>query len=74
MSHDINPRRILLGWACIALAFTAVVLFGTGLVDPPGLGTVRASSDLATVFAIALGVPLALFVAGLWLIRGPRRL
>jgi hypothetical protein len=68
-----NPHRILLGWACIALAFVAIVLLGTGLVDPPGLGNVRSSSDLLAVFASVLIVPLVLFVFGLWLIKGPRR-
>ena len=68
-----NPNRILLGWACIALAFVAIVLLGTGLVEPPGLRTVRSPSDLLAVFAPVLGVPLVLFALGLWLIKGPRR-
>jgi hypothetical protein len=68
-----NTHRILLGWACIALAFVVIVLLGTGLVEPPGLGDIRSSSDLLAVFASVLGVPLVLFVLGLWLIKGPRR-
>ncbi|MFC0676625.1 hypothetical protein ACFFGH_02000 [Lysobacter korlensis] len=68
-----NPNRILLGWACIALAFVVVVLLATGLVDPPGLGNVRSSSDLLMLFVSALLVPLLLFAFGLWLIKGPRR-
>lgn len=68
-----NPQRILLGWACIALAFVVIALIATGLVEPPGLRDVRSGADLATVFASAVLVPLALFGFGLWLIKGPRR-
>jgi hypothetical protein len=68
-----NPQRILLGWTCIALAFVAVALVATGLVDPPGLRDVRGGRDLLTVFGSAVLVPLVLFGVGLWLIKGPRR-
>lgn len=68
-----NPQRILMGWACIALAFIAIALVATGLVDPPGLRDVRGGSDLIVVFASAVLVPLALFAFGLWLIKGPRK-
>jgi hypothetical protein len=60
----VNPQRILLGWTCIALAFIAIALVATGLVEPPGL---------LAVFGSAVLVPLALFAFGLWLIKGPRR-
>lgn len=68
-----NTNRILSGWACIALAFVAIVLLGTGLVEPPGLRSVRSSADLFALFALVFVVPLALFALGLWLIKGPRR-
>lgn len=68
-----NPQRILLGWACIALAFIAIALVATGLVEPPGLREVRGGADLISVFASAVLVPLVLFAFGLWLIKGPRR-
>jgi hypothetical protein len=71
-----NEGRRFAGWLCVALGFAVVVLLGYGVIDPIGLPTSEAPASLmAVLFGLMptlLGA-LALFVLGLWLLKGGRR-
>ncbi|KGM52616.1 hypothetical protein N800_11400 [Lysobacter daejeonensis GH1-9] len=71
-----NDGRRFAGWLCVALGFAVVVLLGYGVIDPIGLSTTDAPDSLAAVLygllPTVLGA-LALFVLGLWLLKGGRR-
>lgn len=71
-----NEGRRIAGWLCVALAFAAVVLLGYGVIDPIGVSATQAPASLAAMlFALlptVLGA-LALFVLGLWLLKGAKR-
>jgi hypothetical protein len=69
-----NPNRRIAGYACVALAFALVVLLGTGVLAPPGMAA--NATSLGALFAgLAPSVlaALALFLLGLWLLKGARR-
>lgn len=74
MDERTKRTRLLAGYACVLLAFALVVLLGTGLVMPPGLPANATSMGalFAGLLPSALGA-LALFLLGLWLVRGARR-
>ncbi len=67
-----NRNRILTGWTCLGLAFVVIVLLATGVVESPGLRAARSLGELLAGFAVPVLIALALFVAGLWLIKKPR--
>lgn len=74
MDDRIKRTRLLAGYACVLLAFALVVLVGTGLLVPPGMPATPTS--LGALFAgLAPGAlaALALFLLGLWLVKGARR-
>ena len=69
MSH-----RTLIGYACLILAFALVIALGTGFMDPLGMSTMPTSgAGLLRALAPSIGLAVALFVLGLWLVKGPRR-
>jgi hypothetical protein len=74
MTRHPNPNRRLAGLACVALAFALVVLLGTGVVSPPGMpATVGSLGALLAGLAPSVLAALALFLLGLWLLKGGRR-
>jgi len=71
--HGKRTRR-LAGYACVLLAFALVVLVGTGLLAPPNMPA--NATSLGALFAGLLPsalAALALFLLGLWLVKGARR-
>lgn len=74
MSRHPDPNRRLAGYACVALGFALVVLLGTGLVSPPGMpAAVDSLGALLAGLAPSVLAALALFLLGLWLLKGGRR-
>ena len=74
MDERTKRTRLLTGYACVLLAFALVVLLGLGVVAPPGLP--ENATTLGALFAGLLPsalAALALFLLGLWLVRGARR-
>ncbi len=69
----VNRQRIYAGWACIAAAFALVVLQGLG-IDLFGreLTAVTGWSDLWHALMPTVVSATGLFLAGLWLLKGPR--
>lgn len=71
-----NEGRRIAGWLCVALGFAVVVLLGYGVIDPISMSATQAPGSLAAMlFALlptVLGA-LALFVLGLWLLKGAKR-
>lgn len=71
-----NDGRRFAGWLCVALGFAVMVLLGYGVIDPIGLSTTDGPGSLAALLygllPTVLGA-LALFVLGLWLLKGGRR-
>ena len=71
--HGKRTRR-LAGYACVLLAFALVVLVGAGLLAPPNMPA--NATSLGALFAGLLPsalAALALFLLGLWLVKGARR-
>ena len=70
-----NKRtRLLAGYACVLLSFALVVLLGTGLLAPPGMPANPTSlGALFAGLAPSALAALALFLLGLWLVKGARR-
>ena len=71
-----NDGRRFAGWLCMALGFAVVVLLGYGVIDPVGVATDQAPASLAALFLALLPTllgALALFVLGLWLLKGGKR-
>ena len=74
MNARSHRTRLWAGYACVLLAFALVVLLGTGLLSPPGMPT--NATSLGALFAGLLPsalAALALFLLGLWLVKGARR-
>ena len=74
MDERTMRTRRLAGYACVLLAFALVVLVGTGLLTPPGVSA--NATSLGTLFVGLLPsalAALALFLFGLWLVKGARR-
>lgn len=66
--------RLVAGYALIAAGFVLVLLLGYGVIEP--FGSTAKARDVTGVLAAAapgLLVPLALFLSGLWLVKGRRR-
>ena len=74
MNERGKRTRLLAGHACVLLAFALVVLLGTGLLAPPGMpaNPVSLGALFAGLLPSALAA-LALFLLGLWLVKGARR-
>ena len=71
-----NDGRRFAGWMCVALGFAVVVLLGYGVIDPIGVSTREAPASLMAMLVGLLPTllgALALFVLGLWLLKGGRR-
>ena len=74
MDERTKHARPLAGYACVLLAFALVVLLGTGLVTPPGLPANATSLGALFVGLLPSALAaLALFLLGLWLVKGARR-
>lgn len=74
MNHPHGPNRRIAGYACVALAFALIVLLGTGVVAPPGVdGSADSLGALFAGLAPSVLAALALFLLGLWLLKGGRR-
>ena len=74
MNERGHRTRLLAGYACVLLAFALVVLVGTGLLAPPNMPA--NATSLGALFAGLLPsalAALALFLLGLWLVKGARR-
>ncbi|TWI14427.1 hypothetical protein [Aerolutibacter ruishenii] len=71
-----NDGRRFAGWLCVALGFAVNVLVGHGVLGPITVSTTDAPASLAAMLfgllPTVLGA-LALFVLGLWLLKGSRR-
>ena len=66
--------RLLAGYALMLAGFVLILLLGYGVVTP--FGSVAEADDLGSLLvatAPTLLIPLALFLAGLWLVKGARR-
>ena len=67
-----SPRR-LAGFVCIAAAFAIIGLLSMGTIDPlAGRAPLRGIGDVWTAMAPYVLGALALFLAGLALLRGGR--
>ena len=74
MDERHQRTRLLAGYGCVLLAFALVVLVGSGLLSPPGMPA--NATSLGALFAGLLPsalAALALFLLGLWLVKGARR-
>ena len=66
--------RLLAGYVLIVAAFVLILLLGYGVIAP--FGSIGEAHDLGSLLAAAaptLFIPLALFLLGLWLVKGARR-
>jgi hypothetical protein len=61
------------GYACVLFAFALIVLLGTGLVAPPVDATATGLGALLFGLLPSVFGALALFLLGLWLLKGGRR-
>ena len=65
----------MIGSVLIALGFVLVVLLGYGVIEPFGdTSQARDLGGVLTAIAPSLLIPLAMFLAGVVLVRGGRRL
>ena len=66
--------RLFAGYALMLAGFALILLLGYGVIAP--FGSIAAADDLGSLLlatAPTLLLPLALFLAGLWLVKGARR-
>ncbi|TCZ84305.1 hypothetical protein [Lysobacter sp. N42] len=66
--------RLLAGYALIAAGFLLILLLGYGLIEP--FGSIAEADDMPSLLAAAapsLLLPFAIFLVGLWLVKGARR-
>jgi nitrate reductase gamma subunit len=66
--------RLLAGYALVLAGFVLVFLLAYGVIEP--FGSTAAARDVAGLLAAAapgLLIPLAVFLLGLWLVKGARR-
>ena len=65
--------RILAGYACVAAGFALIIALGIGAIDPIGVQVTTASgTGLLAALAPTVLIALALFLTGLWLLKGRR--
>ena len=65
--------RSLVGYLCVAAAFALVVALGMGAINPLGVrGALTSVADMLLALVPSVLLALALFVVGLWLLRGKR--
>lgn len=66
--------RQLTGYLFVALGFALIVLLGLGVVDPIGGAPAGPTSmgGLLKALAPSVGIALAAFLLGLWLLKGKR--
>lgn len=67
--------RQLAGYLCIAIGFAVVVLLGYGVIEPIGATPAAPASlsELLASLAPSVGIALAAFLLGLWLLKGTRK-
>jgi hypothetical protein len=69
----VSPRT-LIGYLCVASGFALVIGLGAGVIDPIGMPSAPASATgVLRALGTSVGLALALFAFGLWLLRGARR-
>ncbi len=68
-----NPR-LLAGYILILAGFALILMLGYGVIEPFGsISEARDMNDLLAAAAPSLLIPFAIFLAGLWLVKGARR-
>lgn len=68
-----NPR-LLAGYLLILAGFALILLLGYGVIEP--FGPIAEAEDMAGLLAAvapSLLLPFAIFLVGLWLVKGARR-
>ena len=68
-----NPR-LLAGYVLILAGFALILMLGYGVIEP--FGSIAEADDMAgllTAAAPSLLLPFAIFLVGLWLVKGARR-
>lgn len=68
-----NPR-LLAGYAFVLAGFALILLLGYGVIEP--FGSISEARDMPSLLAAAapsLLLPFAIFLVGLWLVKGARR-
>ena len=68
-----NPR-LLAGYILILAGFALILMLGYGVIEP--FGSIAEAEDMAGLLAAAapsLLLPFAVFLVGLWLVKGARR-
>jgi hypothetical protein len=66
--------RLLAGYALILAGFVLILLLGYGVIEP--FGSTAEARDVAGLLAAtapSLLIPFAIFLVGLWLVKGARR-
>ena len=66
--------RLVTGYALIAAGFALILMLGYGVIEP--FGSIAQADDMAGLLAAAapsLLLPFAIFLLGLWLVKGARR-
>lgn len=66
--------RLLAGYVLILAGFALIFLLGYGVIEPFGsIGDAQDIRGLLAAAAPSLLVPFAVFLLGLWLVKGARR-
>ena len=66
--------RLLAGYVLILAGFVLIFLLGYGVIEPFGsIGDAQDIQGLLAAAAPSLLVPFAVFLLGLWLVKGARR-
>ncbi|MFZ5655647.1 MAG: hypothetical protein ACOY37_01065 [Pseudomonadota bacterium] len=66
--------RLLAGYALILAGFALILMLGYGIIEP--FGPIAGADDMPSLLAAAapsLLLPFAIFLVGLWLVKGARR-